>query len=79
MTRIDAKAGAGTIGAALNGLLWFLLGRLVLDTWTAEEITTAAGFSGVLIVAALAYMIRNEASPLRGDGDNFAQMPEEGA
>jgi len=62
---IDPKAAAGTLGAALGGLAWFLLAKFDvagIGDWSGEEVTYAAGFSTVILTFVLAYLIPNSGS-----------------
>jgi hypothetical protein len=65
---IDPKAAAGTLGAAIAGLGWFLLAKFDvggIGDWSTEDIVTATGFSTVILTFVLAYLIPNEASAER--------------
>ena len=63
---IDPKAAGGTLGATLGAATWFFLAKFGvgdIDTWTADDLVTAAGFTGVVFAAIGAYIPRNDASP----------------
>lgn len=62
---IDPKAAGGTLGAILAGALWFFLSKAGvwdIDTWTADDLATAVGFTTAIFTAVGAYLPRNAGS-----------------
>ena len=66
---IDAKAAAGTIGAAAATLLWTLLAALVdrVADLGPETLATVTGATAILLAGVLAYRTPNAASPIPAD------------
>lgn len=69
MGTIDPKAAAGALGAALGGLLWFLLAQFDvggIGDWTTDAIATATGFTVTILAFVLAYLVPNASSSGKG-------------
>lgn len=65
---IDAKAAAATLGAAIAGLVWLVLGKTVLDGWSPEDMAAGLGFSASILAFVLGYLVPNLTSRLRESG-----------
>lgn len=77
MGRIDSKAAAGTIGAAVAVLVWTLLAAFVdaVKEMDPQALATASTATATILAAVLAYLTPNEASPLPGDGVGASPEP----
>lgn len=58
---ISPKVAAATLGSTVAGFTWFLLSKFVdvIATWTADDVTTATGFSAVILTFLLGYVVRD--------------------
>lgn len=77
MGRIDSKAASATLAAAIAGLGWFLLAKFGvgnIETWSAEELVTATGFTTTILVFVLSYAVPNVGSGLQ-DGTDLEPVP----
>lgn len=66
---ISPKVAAATLGSTLAGFVWFLLSKFVdaIMLWSADDITTATGFTAVILTFVLGYFVKDSVSPVTPD------------